>query len=119
MRNEVTVLVSKSKGFCAAHFTQAVIVKDSDAKVSIPLRASGNEMITVPAPTKLQGADFELWFPLTATFDADKLNFEEVERIMIINSVANNVTNIEKKCGDEDYAEYKVTYNEWVHPDKK
>lgn len=119
MRNEVTVIVSQYKGFCAAHFTQAAIVKDQEAKVSIPLHANGEKMMTVPAPTKLQGSDFELWFPLTATFDADKLNFEEVERIMVLNHVANNVVGITKKCSNGNSVDYKVVYNEWVHPDQK
>lgn len=116
MRNKLNLIVCIVNGGLAVHFTQADIVKDPKAFVSIPV--NGTQMMDVAAPTKLQGSDFELWFPLTATINADEVNFEEIERIMVINRVANNVTDIHKKFGDESLAEYSVTYNEWVHPDQ-
>lgn len=116
MRNEVAITVVQNEGFCSVHFTQAKIVKDPNAVVSIAVNSE--KMATVPAPTKLQGADFNLWFPLSATTSTKAIDFAEIERIMVINKVAHNVVNIEHKRGNEKSDEYRVVYNEWVHPDK-
>lgn len=63
----------------------------------------------------IQGID--LWFPL----DGDTLSalFESVERAMVLNKVAHNVTSVDlqRQCGAS--LDFTVTYNEVLTEDKK
>lgn len=54
MRQEVVVIVAPFKNCLAVHFC---------------------------SPKKLQGEDYNLWFPLTKTTDVNQLDFSEIELI--------------------------------------
>ena len=84
MRNEIVVTVLPVKGILCVHFCE---------------------------PKKLQGDDYNLCFPLHKTENVDRLNFNEIENIMIVNNVAKNVTLIEKLRNSGLSADYRIVYN--------
>lgn len=65
------------------------------------------------SPKKLQGEDFNLWFPLSKTKAVDALDFSEVEQIMTINHIAHNVTSIRAVRCSGPSLDYEIVFNQW------
>lgn len=93
-----------------AHFCNPALLADDAAKVEI--KVSKGKFTKIDAPSKLQGSDFNLLFPLHVTTDATALDFSEIETIMVVNGVAHNVVKIELVRSSEGRADWMVTYNE-------
>lgn len=92
MRDQTTIIVALFDHDICAHFT---------------------------SPKKLQGSDYDLWFPLSKAKSVDEIDFSEIERLMQINHIAHNCTSIQQVNGQKGkFAEYRIVYNQWVHPDE-
>lgn len=109
MRNSVVIQVSKLNSGVVVHFG-APQNRENVKQVEMQVNSKTKTMVDEPA--KLQGSDFNLFFPLVATTEIDKVDFAEIERIMQINGVAHNVTNITTKAVASMSVTYDVVYNE-------
>lgn len=109
MRNSVVIEVSKINSGVVVHFG-AQKIRENVKQVEIKVNSTAKTMVDEPA--KLQGSDFNLFFPLVATTEIDKVDFAEIERIMQINGVAHNVTSITIKNAGSRSVTYDVVYNE-------
>lgn len=118
MRNQVVVNLykmknSKGESQVVAHFCRAAERPAVEKSVEIEIRVGEKGLVT--APDKLQGNDWNLVFPLTATKSVQALDFNEIESIMCFNNVAANVTRVEKMhkdCIDLDLCDWLITYNQ-------
>ena len=59
------------------------------------------------AHSLLSGSNNNLWFPL----EDENTLFAMVEKVMVMNHAAHNVTDIERIHSGDQHVDYKVTYN--------
>ncbi len=109
MRNSIVIQVFNINSGVVVHFGSPEL-RENVKQVEIQVNASKTTM--VDEPHKLQGNDFNLIFPLTATKEINKVDFAEIERIMQVNGVAHNVTSIQIKSEASNSVTYSVVYNE-------
>ena len=110
MRNSVVIEVSKFDSNIVVHFCNPAIRKNVK---QVEMQLNKTTSIMVDEPSKLQGNDRNLFFPLMVTQEIDKVDFQEIERIMCINGIAHNVTSIAIKNKNTDCVTYDVVYNEY------
>lgn len=83
---------------------------DNMARADLVINVSVKNQAVHFCETKLAGEDHNLWFPLPLVEGADL--FSMVEDIMVLNGIANNITEVKelRQCGD--HIDFQVIYNE-------